>query len=267
MIVDFFDLNKIWAFYGLLGLAWLFFSDLANNIVERISGTTEKNKLLLFNDAVSNELMRIRSDLVNIRLNQDRYGDDSIPPLRAQESYETPGEWLYARSCNKFLRMYWMCNEYSSSFQCQPYKTPEGTWGMIIINLHDHDANETCNDIFLREFDAEKLIKMHTHKMYKFVTGMNIQVYVYESGIIGHPGKLRNAKILSINKVTKYGDIEFDTITLEISLNELYHRPLFDGNEEKIIRTIELTKNTSCDLVFDIETATKKNSQSLTYFY
>lgn len=233
-------------------------------VLEKLSDMVKEKKqqqkcsVASFNDAVANELMRIRSDLVSIRLNQDNYGDDVIPQLLASENYKTPGEWRYARSSNEFLRMYWMCREYSSSFLCELYETPDNIWGRIIINLHDFHANEISNNIFLRELDAEKLKKIHTHKMYKFVKGMSLQVYVYEPNEIGHPDRPRKATILSVNKITKFGDIEIETLTLEIDL---------DFGEEKIIRTIELKKNTSCELVFDNNDVIKKQSPSPTKLF
>lgn len=249
IFVAYFGIDKIWFIYGLLGLGWLFFTGLANDIVERISGSIKKcdsnlgseskYDLVSFNDAVANELMRIRSDLVNIKIKQSNLGWNNIS--------------------KDFLQMFWTFNVYPSSFLCTYLETPEdyansdSYQGKIILILE----NDINLDYFWEvKFDAEALRKLNSIKRSKIESGMAISVFVCEDKNDTASTSERSAEVLSIQKDGWLDDI---CVTLEINLDTVWDhlqwRPEEYVGRHKIIRKIKVSTyrydNNYCDFVLD----------------
>jgi len=257
------ELSKIWGIYGLMGLGWLFFTGLANDIVERLTtskaetaqtpqGTTYD--LIAFNDAVAEELMRIRSDLVHIRLNQDNYCEGSFPaPLQSRAAYETTGEWLQAREHNDFFHLWLVSRKYSSSFLCGTYKAPDESRGRFIVVNNEIYPNEIFDDNsrVLSNFNSKELRGINSAKYHEFKKGMKIFMYLWESNEILFPLGIRTAKILSIRKDDSR-DWSGPLVELEISLESCDEMVLGD-KKEKIIRTVEMRNNSYFYFICDNE--------------
>lgn len=261
-------MNKTWIIYGLIGFGWLFFTSLANDIFERISGKDEicetgrgekhkKYNLVSFNDALAQEVIKIKSDLIKIRLNQDNYGEDVAPPsLKSRANYENYCDWSEARENVDFFGMWIMCTKYPSSFLCNMYKTPTGSWGRIIIALDGIYPDEIFNlGGELGDFDAKQLRQLHSYKIHKIKKDMKFSVSVCEPGEIAYPNKIRSAVILSINEDSKYDYL----LTIEISLYSYDERAWhISSRDEKIIRSFGVISHKFCDFILDKEHVDKE---------
>lgn len=247
---DYLQLDKGWIIGGLLGLGWLFFTGLANDIVERVSGSSresevdlgKKCELISFNDAVANELMKIRSDLIAIKIKQNNNnGWDNIS--------------------SDFMQLYLTYNAYPSCFLCTYLETPEDYseadkyQGMIIIVLAG-DIN--LDDFWEVKFDADILRQLNSYRRSKITTGKKLSVFICEDKRDRSCTSERSAKVLSIEE-TRHG--ESVLVTLEIDLDtvwdDLYWRPEESKGKYKIIRKIEISTyppvRHNCEFVADKE--------------
>lgn len=189
-----------------------------SHIQQQNEPTPNTQNLAPFNDAVAEELMRIRSDLVSIKVKQDKL------------------EWGMSHD---FLRMYWMYKVYSHSFLCKAYKISDDRWGKIIIALDETNLDE----FWPVRFDAEALRKINSQKTYRIRANTTLSVYICEPELDYFENE-RRAKILSIEKNNSYSDYNSLSITIEINLDtildDLYCRPKEDIGKNKIIRTIDI---------------------------
>jgi hypothetical protein len=178
----------------------------------------KKRRLVSFDDAVADELMRIRSDLVHIQIKQDKRGWNMIP--------------------DDFLQLFWMYCRYPSNFLCVEHKTPNDTWGKIIIVLND-DIN--IDNFWEVRFDAEQLREINSSGTSEITKGMNLSIFICESNDDNFCAHQRDAKVLSIEEDTSRESI---FITLEINLDTIwddqYWRREEDVGKDIITRKIEI---------------------------
>lgn len=216
--VFYFAVNSGWTFAQMAFIGGVCVL-LVMSIVNHLEGGT-RNELPTFNDVIAKELMRIRSDLAGLRINQIECDDEKI-------------------SAN-FLQLFMLYFPYNSSFLCTAYQTPNNQWGKIIMEL---DSSIDIDEHGRIEFDADTLKKINSSKAsHQFKKGMNLSVYISEQGI-NDPECSRHAKIISIKNGSNAVD-DSVTITLEINVSTNYHEMYFsyfdskDAKKETIIREI-----------------------------
>lgn len=161
-----------------------------------------------FSDAIANELIRIRSDLLDIKVKQKDKGWECFP--------------------DEFLKIFWMYKSYNNSAVCQTYQTPDDKTGGIVILL------DYCDLIgFENSSDGaeETLRKLNSQKENKILSGMELPVYIYDPEF----PDLFNPSMPKILSITKNGYCA--TIVLEIDTMDDY------WSTEKFTREIDIYRN------------------------
>ncbi len=194
--------------------------------------TIEKSKRwkkISFNDAIADELMRIRLDLTDLKIKQDKRGWDNFP--------------------DEFLKMESMYHKYPYVGICDTYEDPEGKWGKIIIDLGGKDWFEDRKDnIFYNQFDSDTLRKINSPKKIILKEGMYLTVHIHEDEIAKQYGDCigKGAKILSIEEGEDFGDLILSLeIHLRSSLDYDHYCPSLPNEKElieksKIIRKVAI---------------------------
>lgn len=198
-------------------------------LLEMYRGNTKRWNKISFNDAISDEIMRLRSDLTELKIKHDKSGWDSFP--------------------DEFLKMERMYYQYPYIGFCDTYKNSKGEWGKIIVDLSDDDwFDDDYDNIFSRGFNSETIRKIKSPKMRFLKKGMSLVVHIHEGEIVkdfGDPfgsccGK--SAKIIAIHKGKYVGDI---TLTLEINLrskSDFMHFCSSLDNEEELIEESKIIR-------------------------
>ncbi|MBI2791356.1 MAG: hypothetical protein HYX61_05310 [Gammaproteobacteria bacterium] len=234
LLIKHYDLSsKDYVFYIMVFLfcliSFLYAKEILNALIQNGFTTNKKTNnrwgKISFNDAIADELMSLRFDLLEMKIKQDNLGYDNIPT-----------EFL------KCLRMY---SQYPYIGVCDLYKTSDNERGGMIIDLSEHYWFSDCIDnIFYNTFDSETLRLIKSERKNKIKINTLLKVHMFENEI----GEVyaRNAKIIDIKRREWPGNI---TLILEISiLDELdfdhYCPPLPDEAERieksKIIRKIDI---------------------------
>lgn len=186
----------------------------------------EKHKLPRFNDILADEIMKIRSELTEIRVAQRKFTMKQYNSL-----YKAP---------ENFIARYCLLLGYPSSAICTFYKTPKDKEGRIIILLEDIPGGSIAND---EEYDLEKLRRMKSFKSTKIKKGMHLSVDLWEPKMKSHPEYDRDAEVLSIEDDDSY-DYGDKVLTLKIYLDKesdhSYPVSEEDIEKSKIIRKIPI---------------------------
>lgn len=181
-----------------------------------------KYNLISFDDAIADEIMRVRKNQINFKLMQDKFNQINMP-LGMDNAPDI------------FLRLYWLYLDYPYNAICKQYETPMGDWGLMIMVFDKiyFDDTET-------KFDARELRKINSSKHHKFTKGIDLSVYIYEPELYKPQIRFfdttdfeRTAKILSIE-----GDTWEDSLNVTLEIKELN----LDGEQfgEAIIRKIDV---------------------------
>lgn len=186
----------------------------------------DKFELISFNDAIAGELIKIRSDLVEIRTDQLRQDKDYVHLKNIPRN---------------FWNLYNMCVQYPYSVIGTHYKTSSDKEGWILILLDEIPLDEYGNFNF-EEFNAESLMRMKSFKKTKINKDMNLTVHIYDPEYDKNFGYYhRQAKIISIKEGTDCYDV---AISLEIAMvSESDHDYPVEENrikKSKITREIKI---------------------------
>jgi hypothetical protein len=172
----------------------------------------EKNKsnisyeLATVNDAIVKELMRLRLDVVELKINQEMQAFKKLDK-------DMKPSWLAYPI--EFATLYRMYQGYPDSAVCNFYNTPSGDYAGIIILLdYTNDPDHPS------EYNVEKLRKINAHKRNKIAEGDTVRVHLFDPEDIGDKFMARNipAKVLSIQHIEDWSS-ECD-LTLEIEIDD-----------------------------------------------
>lgn len=228
-------------------------NDIVDRVAKKINGDTKQStdydnrdfkeralnyekRLIPFDDALSNELMRIRSDLVNLKKKQQSNGFPEEMP-------------------RELVRMWMMYYPYNSNVLCKIYMPPglSRNDGVIILVLDDSleidDPEQRFNSELLREINT-----FHTHK---FKKGMVFTVYYWEPECLEY--KEGWATIISIEDDT-YDLGKILNVTLEIAESS---RPFYEPSSETITVKISLSRGEARHFISDTESVAKKERDNL----
>jgi hypothetical protein len=215
LFVTYYAIHSGWSYAQIAllgGLGMLLYMSIVNQLEDGAGDEASS-----FTDATAKELMRIRTDLTILKINQLNYEDES----------------------EDFLRMFRLYLPYTSSFLCTAYQLPnKQKYGKIIAQLDYGIRIDKHGDV---DIDADKLKKINSSKvLLQFKKGMSMPVFISDPEI-QFAELSRNAKIISIKDEGSELSHALK-LTLEINLQssneELYSTPDPTQTKETIIRDI-----------------------------
>lgn len=190
-----------------------------------------------FDDVASSELMRIRHDIADIKIQQGAKGFPKTMP-------------------EKLIRMWMVYRPYESiiTFHCYGPRV-EGNRGAIAIIL---DSSFDIEDL-RRNVTAEMLIQVNTFHTHAIKKDDTLQVFYWEPEFLDEC-KHGRAIIKSIEDDSWDIDMKFN-LSLEIIKDDRYFFLESDKNEEKKIIKINLYgKNECCHFIPDTKSERKKEA-------
>ncbi len=215
-------------------------------LMARATSKRKEYELISFNNAIADEIMKIRLDLVAIKTKLNKKA----------------GYWK--NFPEDFVNIYLICLDYPYSAISAFYEAPNGKEGGIVILLDDIPLDRYGNfdaSAYTDSFDAETLRKVKTFKTNKIKAGMNLFVHLYENDDNENFGKYngkynRDAKVITIEEA---GSFDFDKVivTLEIALISksdcMGWCPNLDEKIEasKITRKIEMSRTYCHEFVIE----------------
>lgn len=184
-----------------------------------------KYNTVSFMDALSNEIMTMRSDLTNIKIKQAQL--EKKDDINRSNPGNDIHHMLKENVSPCFIYKWIMASNYKSSYLCARYSIEENQKQGYIIVVFVAGNDFLFKDHFYDEYDSEKFKMLNDkHKIHNLKSGQNIGVYLWEPSFENHYlhdenyhwRDMKTAKILS---VTQKGDIFDDYPTSSLAILEI----------------------------------------------